>query len=43
MWMPLGTKIIYCIFIKYRNTMDYIDVVVINLFPVVQKLSAGPE
>ena len=35
-WMPLGTKIICCIFIKHCSTMNYADVAKIDLFPVLQ-------
>ena len=41
-WMPLGTRIICCIFVRYCESMNYTGVTKIDLFPVLPKLSAGP-
>ena len=35
-WMPLGTRIICCVFIRYCSIMNYIDTK-IDLFPVLQE------
>lgn len=42
-WMPLGTRIICCIFVRYCELMNYTGVTKIGLFPVLPKLSAGPD
>lgn len=40
--MPFGTRIIRCTPIKHYKSIDYMNIAKIDLFPVVQKSSAGP-